>query len=173
MPVQAVKTTYLEMLYIPERLSNRLACAEPAFTSLMPLTKPTLAYYRFLYQQVGDDLVWVDRAFLSDADLRHAIDQPTVQIQVLYVQGAPAGYFELVTEADGSVRIAYFGLIPEFRGRGLGQYLLDQAIRAAWAKKPVRVWLHTCELDSPAALPTYLKAGFEITHTEIVQQRLP
>ncbi len=173
MPVQAVKTTYLEMIQMPERLSETVPSAQPVSTFLMPLAKPTLAYYRFLYQQVGKDLFWVDRAFLSDVDLLLVIEQPTVQIQVLYVQGAPAGYFELVSEADSSVRIAYFGLMPEFRGKGLGKYLLDQAIRAAWVQKPDRVWLHTCELDSPAALPTYLKAGFEITHTEIVQQHLP
>lgn len=169
MPVQAVKTTYLQMVQAPAQES----VSQPENTSLMPLIKPPLAYYRFLYQQVGQDLFWVDRAFLSEEALWATLNHPGVQIQVLYVQGAPAGYFELQSEDDGSIRLAYFGLIPEFRGRGLGPYLLDQAIRTAWAQQPTRLWLHTCELDSPAALPTYLKAGFEITHAEMVQQRLP
>ena len=31
-----------------------------------------------------------------------------------------------------------------------------------------RVWLHTCTLDNPAALPNYLKRGFVPVKTEIV-----
>ena len=34
--------------------------------------------------------------------------------------------------------------------------LLEQA----WAMGARRVWVHTCSLDHPAALPSYLRAGF-------------
>jgi hypothetical protein len=29
-----------------------------------------------------------------------------------------------------------------------------------------RVWLHTCSLDHPAALPNYMKRGFTLFKTE-------
>ena len=80
--------------------------------------------------------------------------------------GAPAGYFELKRCDDGSVEIAYFGLLPDFVGKGLGKYLLVRAIEEAWALAPSRVWLHTCTLDHPAALPNYLARGFKATKTE-------
>jgi GNAT superfamily N-acetyltransferase len=72
-----------------------------------------------------------------------------------------AGYFELEEHDDDSVEIAYFGLRPEFFGRGLGGELLTQAVREAWRTGAKRVWLHTCTLDSPRALPNYLARGFE------------
>ena len=49
------------------------------------------------------------------------------------VSGAPAGYFELRRDRVGGTEIAYFGLLPEFTGRGLGGYLLTVAIERAWA----------------------------------------
>ena len=69
-------------------------------------------------------------------------------------------------EAEESVEIAYFGLLPEFLGLGLGGHLLTEATRAAWALHPRRIWLHTCTFDHPAALPNYQARGFHITRTE-------
>ncbi len=81
-------------------------------------------------------------------------------------EDAVAGYFELRNCEDGSVEIAYFGLLPEFLGRGLGKHLLTCATEQAWADGANRVWLHTCTLDDPAALPNYLKRGFRPFRTE-------
>jgi GNAT superfamily N-acetyltransferase len=81
-------------------------------------------------------------------------------------QDEPAGYFELREHDDRSVEIAYFGLLPDFIGRGWGKYLLTRAAEAAWQLKPSRIWLHTCTLDHPAALPNYLKRGFRAVREE-------
>ncbi|MGI9332384.1 MAG: GNAT family N-acetyltransferase, partial [Gammaproteobacteria bacterium] len=67
----------------------------------------------------------------------------------------------------GQVEIAYFGLMPQFIGRGLGPYLLDWAIAEAWTAAPARVWLHTCNLDHPSALGVYRRSGFEVEGTEV------
>ncbi len=77
------------------------------------------------------------------------------------------GWYELrrVT-ADDSVEIAYFGLVPAELGRGLGKHLLSCAVRDAWALRPARVWLHTCTLDHPNALPNYAARGFVPYKTE-------
>ncbi len=50
--------------------------------------------------------------------------------------------------------------MPEFLGRGLGAYLLDWGIAAAWMHEPARVWVHTCTLDHPRAIALYQRAGF-------------
>ena len=82
-------------------------------------------------------------------------------------EDTPAGYFELCQHEDGAVEIAYFGLLPDFIGRGWGKYLLSQAALAAWGLQPLRIWLHTCTLDHPAALPNYLKRGFKVVREEV------
>jgi GNAT superfamily N-acetyltransferase len=80
---------------------------------------------------------------------------------------AVAGYYELRRVAeDGSVEIAYFGIVPGEYGRGLGKHLLSCAVRDAWALRPRRVWLHTCTLDHPSALPNYIARGFIPYKTE-------
>ena len=79
----------------------------------------------------------------------------------MVVAGAPAGYFELERQEDGSTEVAYFGLLQEYLGRGLGKHLLTAAVHQAWQTGANRVWLHTCTLDDPAALPNYLKRGFK------------
>lgn len=122
--------------------------------------RPTLAFYRFLYDGVGGDWTWTDRKVVDQAFLLAEIQDQGVHVNVLWDRGTPAGYAELDTREPGQVQLAYFGLMPEFIGRRYGRYLLDWAIRRAWSFGPERVWVHTCDLDHPNALPTYKKAGF-------------
>ena len=82
------------------------------------------------------------------------------------VKGTLAGYFELQRDADDGIEIAYFGLFDEFTGRGLGGHLLTVAAETAWRMTSHRVWLHTCSLDHPAALPNYMNRGFTLFKTE-------
>jgi GNAT superfamily N-acetyltransferase len=79
-----------------------------------------------------------------------------------------AGYIELTNDGAGDLEIAYFGLRPAFFGRGLGKYLLSYGVQRAWDSGAKRVWLHTCNLDGPAALANYLARGFVVTHVEDV-----
>lgn len=125
-------------------------------------------FYRYLYVEVGGQYHWQDRLSWTEAQFREYLAGPST-IWLLAVMGAPAGYFELRRQQDGSVEIAYFGLLPEFVGRGLGKYLLTRAVEEAWALKPTRVWLHTCTLDHPGALPNYLKRGFRKVREETYQ----
>jgi GNAT superfamily N-acetyltransferase len=118
------------------------------------------SFFRYLYQEVGRAHSWLDRLAWSDDELRARLAAPGVSLHLLTLAAAPAGYFELEAHADASAEIVYFGLLPEFHGRGLGGFLLSEAVREAWATGAPRVWLHTCTLDSPAALPNYLARGF-------------
>jgi len=81
--------------------------------------------------------------------------------------------FELDRHDDGSVEIAYFGLRPEFIGRGIGKAMLTRAADEAWALGADRVWLHTCTLDSAHALPNYLARGFTQFRRETYTAELP
>jgi len=125
--------------------------------------------FRFLYRQVGQAYHWTDRLRWSDETIQGHLATPGVSIWVMTWDGEPAGYFELREHEDRSVEIAYFGLLPAFLGRGWGKFLLTQATDAAWRLGAVRVWLHTCTLDHPAALPKYLKRGFRPIREEVYE----
>ena len=80
---------------------------------------------------------------------------------------ALAGYYELRrVRDDDSVELAYFGIVAAEFGRGFGKHLLSCAVRDAWALRPSRVWVHTCTLDHPNALPNYVARGFVPYKTE-------
>ena len=122
--------------------------------------------FRFLYVEVGKNYRWIDRLPWTDDDIRAYLRQPEISVWLMTYDKERAGYFELRKCEDGSTEIAYFGLMPQFIGRGLGKHLLTCAVEQAWADRADRVWLHTCTLDDPAALPNYLKRGFQAFKTE-------
>lgn len=119
------------------------------------------SFFRYLYVEVGRHYHWIDRLPWTDEELRARLGDPRVTLWVMRVEGSPAGYFELEKHEDGSVEVAYFGLLREFFGRGLGKHLLTVAVESAWAEGANRVWLHTCTLDDAAAMPNYLSRGFK------------
>lgn len=119
------------------------------------------SFYRYLYSEVGRLYHWTDRLPWTNEEINAHLRQNSLSLFVLYYEGAPAGYFELLKGEDGSTEIAYFGLVQEFLGKGLGKHLLSAAIGQAWKDGANRIWLHTCTLDDPAALPNYLKRGFK------------
>ena len=128
--------------------------------ALMLAENPPVHFYRYLYDTIGRNHHWVDRRRLSDAELAKLITAEGVEIFAAYGNGVPAGYFELDWRNRDEVWLAYFGIMPEFRGRGLGKWLLSEAIAAAWLKEPERVRVETCTLDDPRALPLYQRMGF-------------
>ena len=162
-----VIVTYLEMK-APPRCFITPDWAEP--TAIRQADRPTLSYYRYLYDTVGADWHWYERRRLSDEMLTSIIHDDRVLVFVLYVRGVPAGYVELDRRIEGEVEIALFGLVPEYIGRGLGPRLLAWTIEKTWScYRPRRLWLHTCSLDHPKALAVYQRAGFEVYDREEVQ----
>jgi GNAT superfamily N-acetyltransferase len=158
MATAEVKVFYLEMLARPRR-----AVAPPREgLTVVHARKPTVAFYRFLYDTVGRDYHWYSRGKLTDAELAALLDDPRDEVHVLYADGTPAGFAELDRRVQGEIELVQFGLMPGFLGQGLGRYFLWWAVDRAWDYGPRRLWLHTCTLDHPAALPNYLKAGFTL-----------
>jgi GNAT superfamily N-acetyltransferase len=121
---------------------------------------PSVPYYRFLYDSVGEDYNWLSRRILADEELAAVLRDPRNELHVLHVDGSPAGFAELDRRQSGEVELVQFGLMPDFIGQGLGKWFLQWTIDKVWSYQPKRFWLHTCTLDHAAALPTYKKAGF-------------
>ncbi len=158
-----VTRTYLE-LASPESLVR--SGDTPAGAEVVRETPCSPALYRKLYGEVGRAYSWTDRLGWSDDTLVAHLSDPTVSIWSLRVAGELAGFFELKREDDGAIEIAYFGILQSFHRRGLGKYLLTRAVEEAWRSGATRVWLHTCTLDDPAALPNYRARGFVPFRTE-------
>jgi ribosomal protein S18 acetylase RimI-like enzyme len=151
--------TYLEMREPPA--TPRLP-APPAKLALMRAEACTVSFYRYLYETVGTPWLWFERRLMGDAALAAEIGKPTTEICVLYAGGIPAGYFELDTAPPHETELCYFGLIPEFIGRGLGPFLLRAAIDRAWSRPLKCLWVHTRTFDHPKALGHYQRAGFVV-----------
>jgi ribosomal protein S18 acetylase RimI-like enzyme len=160
--MRAVKT-YLEMR---NRAELKPAALNDPDIRIERVFECPPSFWRYLYTEVGRAYHWVDRLPWSHEQIRTYLADPDLWLFLLTVRGAPAGYFELHHEPDRSVEIVYFGLLPEFTGRGLGGHLLTVAVNRAWDAGASRVWLHTNTLDHPAALSNYVKRGFRVFRTE-------
>lgn len=127
---------------------------------LLKVKRPPVHFYRYLYETVGKAHHWVERRRMSDEALAAIVQDERVELYVLYSEGAPAGYAELDFRKMPNAELAYFGMMPDFIGRGLGGFLLATAIDIAWAKPIERLWVHTNTFDHPRALPLYQQMGF-------------
>ena len=153
-------TYYLEMFSRPQ-----IGLEPPrAGLSVDQIKSPTAAYYRSLYDAVGEDYNWRSRRKMSEQELLAIIQHPLDEVHVLHVDGVPAGFAELDRRheaANGDIELVQFGLMPTYFGQGLGKWFLNSIIDRVWSYHPNRFWVHTCTLDHKAALPNYLKAGFK------------
>ncbi len=156
--------TYLEMTQ-----SKHYARAPSRSENLSVIRShdPDAGFYRYLYNSVGKRWLWYERNLLSDKQLEKIIQHPKVKIYVLYINGTPAGFGELDCRVKKQIQLAYFGLMPQYFGRGLGKYFLRHLVESAWADEPDRVWVHTCNFDAPNAMAIYQIAGFTPYKQEI------
>ncbi len=128
--------------------------------ALMRVESIPLHYYRYLYQTVGRNWLWVERLHASDARLAADVHREGVEIFVLYANGAPAGFYELEFDRKPEANLAYFGLTSEWIGKKIGPWLLGTAISEAFSRGITRLTVNTCTLDHPSALPLYQRLGF-------------
>lgn len=141
---------------------SRVFPAEPAFNSQM-------------YRDIGGDWNWADRLGWSEGRWAAYCADPCLTTFRATRGDEVAGFAELRMSPchdtagqgpeaadDGvDVELVYFGLLPRFAGLGVGGWFLSEIARIAWqAPGCQRVWLHTCDDDSPAAIPNYRARGF-------------
>lgn len=120
----------------------------------------TPAAYRDLFGRVGAEWLWYSRLNLTDAEITAHFANPDVHLYTLTKDGQDEALLELDFRTKGICELAYFGLTTKLIGSGAGRYLMNQAIRLAWAQPITRFQLHTCNYDSPQALDFYLRSGF-------------
>lgn len=147
--------TYLEMLSeAPQR-----PCADLPMR-LERVTRPDPEWYLRLFRRVGDPWLWFGRLEMARADLEALLADPLVHVHAVMDGEAEKGLLELDFRAQGACELAYFGLVPEAVGDGAGRWMMNRAIRMAWAEGITRFHVHTCTLDHPAALEFYRRSGF-------------
>jgi len=166
MSAEPLVTTYLEMRsrdqLRPKRADARFQVREKR--------NRDWRFNRDLYFRVGEQWDWIDKRSWTDEQWKEYAAAAELCTFAGYYDDMLAGYYELRRDADGGVEIAYFGLLPEFIGRGLGGVLLTSAIEEAWARGgeivPTRVWVHTCNRDHPQALANYQARGMIVYKVE-------
>lgn len=165
--IEAV-VTFLQMTERPSHL--------PPVMPLVPIAvlraeHPPAHFYRYLYDRIGREFNWVLRRKMSDEELQALLDGDDFALYVLYVAGVPMGMAELDLSGMPDIQLAYFGLMKEARGRGLGAYFLHHVIDIAWSFGPSRLLVNTCTLDHPRALSLYQRMGFDVydQRTEFIE----
>lgn len=171
-------TWYFEMR---DRAELRPAKAPAEPVEFIRSQTPSPEFSRFFYTAVGGRWQWIDRLPWTWAQWSEYLERDGVETWVGYVRGTPIGFAELDATKAGEIELAYFGLLPEFTGRGFGGHLLSEAIEKAWTladrwpgiAAPGRVWGHTCTYDSPVALGNYQSRGFTVYKTETDEAAVP
>jgi GNAT superfamily N-acetyltransferase len=164
-----VTTTFLEMLS-PKDFKPKILDRKDVRVRKIGIPTPVINHFFFV--NVGRPWKWYSRLSWTLGDWQALVGQKTVTTSVGYIKGAPFGYIELVRRGE-SVEIAFFGLLPQYIGMGLGGFLLSEAIRSAWELDPGRVWVHTCTQDHKYALNNYLARGLTIYKREKKIEQVP
>ncbi|MSR55341.1 MAG: GNAT family N-acetyltransferase [Gemmataceae bacterium] len=165
-----VTITYLEMRSAEALLPKS---SQRSDVTLTRIAKPSPELNRFFYTAVGGDWYWLERLPWTYGDWMQYLDRPEVETWLVAADGIPAGYFELERQPEDNVEIVYFGLLPAYTLAGIGGWVLTRAVQRAWQMGVRRVWVHTCDLDHPAALRNYLSRGFTVFKTETKEEDLP
>jgi hypothetical protein len=164
-----VTTTELEMMS-PGEFQPKSLDRNDLLVKKVEIPMPVINHFFFV--NVGRPWKWYSRLKWTFSDWKALVEKETTTTWIGYIKGSPFGYIELDRQ-DDSVEIAFFGLLPQFIGMGLGGFLLSEAIRLAWELEPKRVWVHTCTLDHKNALNNYLARGLSICNAKTVIEQVP
>lgn len=151
--------TYLEMGQRPSFDWPHLPAGSSA--ALLKAEEPPVWWFLALYDAVGRDYAWEDIHKREHADIVEWLQRDVMSLYTLFEKGWPQGFFLLEDLPGGICDVAYFGMVPEAVGSGLGSYLLKTAVLTAWDRPGTKaVTVNTCTLDHPRALALYQKTGF-------------
>lgn len=123
-------------------------------------SEPDLDWYLALYREVGEAWLWYSRLAMPRAEASEILSSEGVEVFALTREGRDVGLAELDRRQPSAVEIAFFGVAASEIGSGAGRFMMAALLERAWSTAPDRVWLHTCTLDHPNALPFYQRQGF-------------
>jgi GNAT superfamily N-acetyltransferase len=156
--------TWLEMTEPPE--TGPGPAPDPGL-ALVPAEAPPVWYFLSLYDAVGRDYAWEDIHTREHAEIGTWLHAGGMRLTTLMGRGWPQGFYLIDGTTHGVTDLAYFGLVPEAVGRGLGRWFLSAAIAAAWdVPGTEKITVNTCTLDHPRALAAYEAAGFRPVRRE-------
>lgn len=165
------RVTWLEMSKRPSFGWPPLPLGREAM--LVRADAPPAWWFLSLYDAVGRDYAWTDQHARPRAEVEAWIQHPEVALYTLMARGWPQGFFLLDGSEAGICDLAYFGLVPQAVGTGLGSWLLKTAVLTAWDRPETRkVTVNTCTLDHPRALQQYQRTGFSPVRTEVKSRKL-
>lgn len=118
------------------------------------------ARFKRLFEAVGRDIMWFSRLIMAEDKLAAIIGDAAVECYAMMDGADDIGLLELDFREAGQCELSFFGLVPGAIGKGAGRWLMNEALRRAWAKPISRLWVHTCSFDHPAALGFYQRSGF-------------
>lgn len=151
--------TWLEMTEPPRRPLPPLPAGQQA--ALLAAKEPPAEYFLYLYRAVGAQYEWTDWLARPFADAEAFVQDRRVTLYTMLLHGWPGGFFVLDGRRPPVVDLAYFGLVPQAIGRGLGHWLLATAIQTGWEWPGTeKLTVNTNTLDHPRALGIYQKLGF-------------
>lgn len=153
----AFVVTHLEMRARPR---PRPTPVGPRAFELVRVTETDLEESRALFRRIGEAWLWFSRLRKSDEELAATLNDPAYEVYHVRQRSGVIGLLELDFRTPGEAEIAFFGLMAEATGTGVGKWLMSQTMAKAWRPGVERVWVHTCTGDHPTALPFYIGAGF-------------
>ena len=112
--------------------------------------------YRRLYRE--SDEGWSLRLGWTDMELLEHFAEPENRLLFAYLEGEPVGLAELERYGD-TLEVAYLGVVPGARGRGIGQALLEAASRLARESGAGRLVVRAHDHEKEA-LRLYERLGF-------------
>ena len=161
---RSIDRFYLHLLNYKDLIRSN--CKEKNLEILLE-KKPTIDLCKFFYKEIGKDFFWKDRLRWNDQQWIDYVGNKFFKLYILKYENHFAGYYELLFDkSKKSMEIAYFGIFKEYYGKGIGGYLLTDAILNSFKQDIESVWVHTCTLDHPNALKNYLARGMKIFKTE-------
>lgn len=163
--------TWLEMKSPPRSKARKLPRGESVH--LVECREPPAWWFLSLYDAVGRDYAWEDMHELDPEELAGFLRCSGTLLCAMIRDGWPQGFYMLDSSNQGTCEIAYFGLVKQAIGRGLGSWLLDAAVRRGWSQNGVnKLAVNTCSLDHPRAIGLYVNSGFTPIRTESRERAL-
>lgn len=155
----AAIVTSLEMLAPPPAKSD--PPGTEAF-ALQRLDGSETGRYLAIYRVLGERWMWFSRLVKPRAELEAILSDPAVELYVLRHDGRDVGLLELDFRVAGEGELAFFGIDEPVLGKGAGRWLMNRALKLAWARPIRRFWVHTCTIDHQGAVEFYQRSGFTV-----------